>query len=272
MYKNTDRNSRIFRDELYLTPQYSPDRPLCRENELNKIRSTVKQVRKRSEFQSLLIYGPAGIGKTTCVEHTLEEFSQRPSLKQVKINCWQYNSRSALLTELLIQLGYPAPRKGKPVDELLSKLQEWLDKNRDTVIWLDEFDQLNDKTEIVYDFYMVSDQATNTLGLLMVSNKPPTDFDIDPRSESRLKQRTLKMEPYSQEELRKILQERVEKAFKNGSVPDESLNQVAKNVAEYSGDCRRAFDLLLRAGQRAEEENIREVTPRMVDLEWQESD
>ena len=53
-----------------------------------------------------------------------DRMEEETTSKSVYINCWQYNTRPSLLTELLIQLGYPAPRKGKPVDELLSKIRE----------------------------------------------------------------------------------------------------------------------------------------------------
>lgn len=265
MFNN--RDSKIFQDELYLSPQYTPPEPIAREKELKEISKTVDRIRSSKNFETLLIHGSAGIGKTTCIEHVLNHFSKRTTLKQVKINCWQYNTRSALLTELLIQLGYPAPRKGKPIDELLSKLQEWLDKNRDIVIWLDEYDQLDDKTEIAYDLFMTSSEAKQSIGVIMVSNQPPNQLEIKPRSNSRLNYRILELEPYTKEELIEILEIRVEKAFKPGTVPQESIELIASHVSKIGGDCRRTFDLLLRAGQRAEEEQVGEVTPRIVELE-----
>jgi cell division control protein 6 len=94
-------------------------------------------------------------------------------VKPVYINTWQYNIRSSLLTELLIQLGCSAPRKGKPVDELLSKLREWLDKNRGVAVATDEFDQLEEDAEVVYDLQLLNQEADHHIGTILVSNKPP---------------------------------------------------------------------------------------------------
>jgi cell division control protein 6 len=175
------------------------------------------------------------------------------------INCWQYNTRSSLLTELLIQLGYPAPRKGKPVDELLSKIREWLNKNRGIAVALDEFDQLDDQ-EVVYDLQLLNNQAQHGLATLLVSNQHPQNLNLDPRSTSRLTMQTLQFKPYTASQLKQILEKRVEQAFRPGTVQDEVIKEIAEQVAENSGDCRQALEMLLRAGRRADRERERKVS------------
>lgn len=216
----------------------------------------VKPLTHRKTPDNLLVYGPAGVGKTTVVSHVFQQLEEETSVKSVYINCWQYNSRSSLLTELLIQLGYPAPRKGKPVDELLHKLKEWLDKNRGIAVALDEFDQLDDQTEIVYDLAMLNEEAENRLGIVMVSNTDPSQIELDPRSQSRLNCRTLEFHSYKLHQLIQILEKRVEQAFRPGSVPDEVIEEIARQVAEGSGDCRQALQLLLNAGRQADREGV----------------
>jgi cell division control protein 6 len=203
-----------------------------------------------------LIYGPAGVGKTTCVKHVSRNLEEQASVKSVYINCWQYNTRSSLLTELLIQLGYPAPRKGKPVDELLSKIREWLDKNRGVTVVLDEFDQLDNQTEVIYDLQLVNEEAEKPVGLLMISNQHPTRISLDPRSQSRLNCKTLEFQSYTAPQLEKILQSRVKKGFRPGTVPTEVVEKIAEQVAEDSGDCRKALTLLLNAGRKADRQGI----------------
>lgn len=86
------------------------------------------------------------------------------------------------------------PHRPRPINELLSKLQEWLDTNRDIILWHDEFDQLNDKTEIAYDLYMTSHQSKHSIGVIMVSNQPPEQLEIESRSDSRLNYTTLEIQ------------------------------------------------------------------------------
>lgn len=262
---NTDSPSNgIIRAERYLNDEVTLP-PVRREAEIHTIRDAVRPLTKRETPTNLLIHGPPGSGKSICVDHVFEALAQETGVKTVQINCWQYCTRPALLTELLIQLGYPAPRKGKPVDVLLAKIREWLDRNRSVAVVLDEFDQLQDKTEVAYDLHMLSQQAEHTLGLVLISNLPPDEFLLDDRSWSRLNCETLEFEPYTADELRAILEDRVEKAFEPGTVQSAVIEIIAENVAAESGDCRNAFEKLRQAGRRATQEGVREVTPQFLE-------
>ncbi|MXR40057.1 AAA family ATPase [Halobaculum sp. WSA2] len=249
----------MLRSETYLGTGFQPEKPVGRRREINRIVEAVKPVTRRRSPENLLVYGPAGIGKTTCVRHVFDRMEDETTSKAVYINCWQYNTRPSLLTELLIQLGYPAPRKGKPVDELLSKIQEWLSKNRGVAVALDEFDQLQERTEVIYDLQMLNEDSENQLGIVMVSNQQPSTLKLDPRSRSRLNCQTLQFKPYSTQELIEILEKRVEQAFRPGTVPDEVVEEIASQVAQKSGDCRQALNQLLRAGRKADQAGQRQV-------------
>lgn len=265
MFENTSTGNGILRSETYLSADFLPDEPVGRESEIQRIAEAIRPLTRNRTPENLLVYGPAGVGKTTCVKHVFQSLEAETTAKAIYINCWQYNTRPSLLTELLIELGYPAPRKGKPVDELLSKLGEWLDKNRGFAVALDEFDQLDDRTEIIYDLQMLNQETENKVGVIMVSNQDPRTIDLDPRSQSRLNCQTLEFQSYTTPQLVEILEKRVEQAFRPGSVKNEAISQIAQTVAEKSGDCRKALELLLRAGRRAEQEGNKLV--RVADIE-----
>lgn len=172
------------------------------------------------------------------------------------------NTRSSLLVQLLIELGCPAPRKGKPVDQLFAKVQEWIDKNRGFAVALDEFDQLQGKTEVIYDLQLRNTEAENHVGIIMVSNQHPSTLQLDPRSQSRLNCQTLEFKPYRIDQLKQILEKRAELAFKPGKVQNEVIEEIAQIVSESGGDCRQALNHLLRAGRKAERRGDRKVLIR----------
>lgn len=252
MFESSNTETGVLRSETQLSPDYVPEDPVGRDAEIQRIVDAIKPLTRRRQPENLLVYGPAGVGKTTCVQHVFGRLEEETRAKAVYINCWQYNTRPSLLTELLIQLGYPAPRKGKPVDELLSKLREWLDKNRGFAVALDEFDQLDERTEVIYDLQMLNQEAENPVGTVMVSNQHPRHEELDPRSRSRLNCQTLEFQSYSTPQLVSILETRVEQAFRPGTVSDEVLTAIAERVSEEGGDCRKALQMLLKAGRKAE--------------------
>jgi cell division control protein 6 len=265
MFDASQTPAGVLRSDVYLTTRHTPETPVGREQQLQRIADAVRPLTKRRSPENLLIHGPAGVGKTTCVRHVFDQLEEETTVEPVYINCWRYNTRPSFLSQLLIELGYPVPRKGKPVDELLAKLREWLDKTRGVAVALDEFDQLRAQTEVVYDLQQLSADADSSLGMLLVSNQHPTTIELDPRSESRLTCHTLKFSPYTADELGDILEQRVEQAFRPDAVDADVITAVAEEVAAQSGDCREAFDLLLEAGRTADRDGANRVTMETLD-------
>ena len=256
----------VLRSEVYLTNSYEPEEPVGRSTEINRIADAVRPLTKRRQPENLLVHGPSGVGKTTCVKHIFDHLESETRIKTVYINSWQYNTRSSLLTELLIQLGYPAPRKGKPVDELLSTIKEWLNKNRGIAVALDEFDQLDDQ-EVIYDLQLLNQEADHHVANILISNQHPRNLNLDPRSTSRLTMQTLQFKPYTAPQLKQILEKRVEQAFRPGTVPDKVLEKIAETVSNQDGDCRQALKKLLRAGREADREGRKGIPPEDASLE-----
>lgn len=257
--RSTSSDSSVLRSEAHLTAKQDPEKPIGRTSELETIAATLRPLTRRKPGY-LLVHGPAGVGKTTAINHVLDQLKMETRIKPTFINCWQYTTRPSLFTELLIQMGYPAPRKGKPVDELLSRIKEWLDKNRSVALVLDEFDQLDDKGAVLYNLYQLNQQADNSIGIIIISNQPPESLDLDPRTESRIACNELEFQPYTTEELEAILQERAKQAFHPGAVSDNVVATIASTVAERTGDCRRALEHLLNAGRLADRRNETEIT------------
>lgn len=260
MFEQTRQEKGLIQNETCLSPTYTPDQPVGREKEIEEIANALRPIARRKDPETVFVHGPAGVGKTTCIKHVLDELESQTRTETVYINCWQYNTRSSLITELLIRLGYPAPRKGKPVDQLVSKLRELIDRHTAVIVALGEFDQLTDATEIVYDLYRINDQIDTPLGIVLGSNKHPKDVSLDQRSSSRLTFRSIYFAPYDVEELVPILHQRAEEALGTNTIADDALYHIAERVSEQGGDCRHAVELLSRAARIAEREQNSEVT------------
>jgi len=268
MFDAQNRQKTVFDNEQALCTTNHTE-PIGRDNEVDTIADTVRPLIQGNEPDDLLIYGPAGTGKTTCIKQVFSKLDTETSVDPIILNCWDYNTRSAILTQLLIELGYPAPRKGKPVDALLGKLREWLDKNDPVAVALDEFDQLEDQNEIVYDLHNLSVNTDQHMAMLLVSNKLPSQIELENRSQSRLGYRTLQFTPYEKEGLEPILEAKADQAFKSHALGDHVVEAVAEKVVEElsigSGDCRHALEILHRAGREADQAQADKVTAAHVE-------
>jgi len=268
MFTSTKRRRTVFEDEQSLSTANLSE-PVGREPEIEQIADAVRPLSQGQEAENLLIYGPAGTGKTTCINHVLQKLEDQTRVQTVTINCWKYNTRPSLLTQLLIELGYPAPRKGKPIDELLTTLQERVDKGSSLVVALDEFDQLAEQNEILYDLHDLNVETENHCGMILASNKPPSDIELEQRTRSRLGYQTLEFDVYDEDDLEQILRDRAVEAFRRNTLGDGVIERVAKAVAEEvktgQGDCRHALELLHRAGREADKENADKVTVAHVE-------
>lgn len=265
MFDAQQTEGKVLRSEESLTVRHSPKVPVGRDRELRRIADAVRPVTMGRPPENLLIHGPAGVGKTTCVLHVLDRLNSEGGVDSAHINSWRYNTRPSVLTQILIELGRPVPRKGKPVDEVVERLVELLDGVRGAVVALDEFDQLQNQTEVIYDLVHAGRESGGGFGLLMVSNKHPTTIELDPRSESRLSCRTLEFRPYTHEELVAILRERAENAVKPGCIEDGVIERIAAEAASDGGDCRQALNLFLRAARTAEQDGTGRITLEVLD-------
>ena len=260
MFDSIERSNSLFQDESALSTSSTPDTVVGREPEIQKLEAALSPLTRRTAPENVVVYGPAGVGKTTTVTHVCNQLEAQSQVQTVRINCWQYNTRSSLLSELLINLGYPWTRKGKPIDEALCRLQEWVAKHRCVAIVLDEFDRHRAQTDIIYDLHHVSTAVDNELGVILISNQPPSELHLDPRSRSRLNYRSIHFTRYDADELYAILQDRAEVAFQPDAVTDEAVARIANQVADTGGDCRHAIELLHRAGRIAEREQAEAIT------------
>lgn len=70
---------------------------------------------------------------------------------------------------------------------------------------------------------------------------------------------------YNTDKLHQILEDRADKAFHPNAFTRDILKRVADIVAESSGDCREAFELLLRAGRLAQLQKSDQVDHEHID-------
>ncbi|MFB6117369.1 Cdc6/Cdc18 family protein [Halosegnis sp.] len=162
----------------------------------------------------------------------------------------------------------PAPMTGWPTDRVYQTFFDAVDYHeRVVVIMLDEIDKLVEKSgdDTLYNLSRMNSELENSrVSIMGISNDLKfTDF-LDPRVKSSLGEEEIVFPPYDATQLRDILQQRSEVAFKPDSLDDDVIPLCAAFAAQEHGDARRALDLLRTAGELAERDQTDEVNEEHV--------
>ena len=135
---------------------------------------------------------------------------------------------------------------------------------------IDEIDylaQLISKTgkDILYQLTRANEMLTQgSLTLVGISNDLTFKERLDPRVISSLGEEEIVFTNYNVDQIKKILNERINQAFIPNSVSDSALNLCAALAGGEHGDARRAIDLVRVAGEIAERQQSEVVTKEHV--------
>ena len=265
LFDGSETENGVFKDERFLYPEFVPERLPHRDREIDDLVFALKPVIRGKKPENVFVFGNPGTGKTVTVKYVLKELQEYSDrAKCVFINCFEHNSRHAVLSQISNSVGVPVPRRGTGSDEVLARLLPVL-KRTDfiPIIVLDEADQLlyaGEASKIFYDLLRIVEMAKARFGLVFISNDPGLPGKLDDRVRSSLAEQQLEFHQYAPGHLKSILAERAEYAFLSAALEKDVINLVAAHAAKHSGDCRIAMSCLLRAGRLAEKENSKKLS------------
>jgi len=240
-----DNNELIIFNELPLTEAFIPTRLLHREGQLRELERCLKPALHNKTVENIFLVGPSGTGKTTLAKWILESYFKEIS---AYVNCWKYGSTHEVFKEIL--LSFQIAVHGRESTGELIKHIENLVKKKKIIVCLDEVDQLN-------DFDVLYTLARNGCGLIMASTHYHALIDLPSRIKSSLALTEIEFPAYRQDELFDILKDRVDFSFRPNSIRKE-LIKVASIAAE--GDARIGLAILRRAGKKAEDKGLKQVS------------
>lgn len=249
----------VFRNENVLSPEYLPEQFPHRENQIQELANCIKPALAGRKPYNCFIFGPPGVGKTAVVKFIFKELAEFERVTTVYVNCWEYNTRHAVLSKFLNELGGIAPRRGVATDEVFDRFLRQL-RYTTPIVALDEIDQLlrRDGSQLLYDLVRVREQQRDTnLGVIAISNDLFVMRNLDARVKSSLAQEELSFKPYSEKELVDIIKERVDMAFRKGFYDPAIVRLTAKEASSRGGDVRFALECLWKAGREADREGAK---------------
>jgi len=269
------------------------ERIVGRDEQLESVVSFLKPTLQGNRPPNMLLYGPAGTGKSLIIGAVTQQIielcqSKGERFGVVDINCQPINTLDQAVYDLVqtvakdVGAEIGVPETGVSTKRKYRRLYKLINEHYDSVIFiLDEIDLLvgrraNDEPAYSKLLYHLS-RASNTneiegrVSVAALTNDPKFMEDIDGRAESSFNPRDIYFPDYDATQLREILQNRRD-AFRQDALKDDVIPLVAAFAAQSHGDARKAIDLFRGAGDLADERDNSRVTEDHVRESQEEID
>ena len=269
------------------------ERIVGRDDQLESVVSFLKPTLQGNRPPNMLLYGPAGTGKSLIIGAVTQQIielcqSKGERFGVVDINCQPINTLDQAVYELVQTVAQDVgtevgvPETGVSTKRKYRRLYELINEHYDSVIFiLDEIDLLvgrreNDEPAYSKLLYQLS-RASNTneiegrVSVAALTNDPKFMEDVDGRAESSFNPRDVYFPDYDANQLREILENRRD-AFRQDALNDDVIPLVAAFAAQSHGDARKAIDLFRGAGDLADERGDEVVTEDHVRESQEEID
>jgi len=205
------------------------------------------------------VYGGSGFGKSATLKDVVKRQPQH-RFRIVYVNCSLHRTAALATTGVAVELGYPARGMSEPILTQLI-VDKMLEDDRPFIFIFDEIQAVRDSDRLIYCFTRLHEVAKmpklRHWAVIVATPSRRWLKELEDNQEVMAYKSWLPVEiecpQYNYDQLRAILMDRREAAFKDPYCPVEVVNAIAAR-AVFRGDARWAIEMLRIAGERADKE------------------
>ena len=263
----------VFADRHFLAPDYLPgERLVDREVELANVEYAVNPMIFGREPDNLLVHGPRGVGKSTCVRYSARRQTRYASEQGITagrayVDCLAASTDTKASKAIATQLndstvtGVEIPDSGLSTTEYHDRLLTVLDRRYDAAVFvLDRIDWLKaGRLPLVFE----DGPESCIVGVIGIVDGDPDSSPLGTEVRGVLGTE-YRFDPYDVDQLVDILERRRD-AFVDGALETGALLRAAELAGDPYGDAERAIAMLRLAGDAVRDRGDASVGP--VDVE-----
>lgn len=253
----------IIADPEILEEEHIPENIPCREVQKKELVLCLSPIERGMKPLDCLCYGRPGTGKTVLVKYVLQQVEENTNALSFYVNCWENKTLSLILDRLVEQAGIILAERG--YFSKVSRLKKRIG-SRPCSVALDEVDKL-DRMSLNDILYML--KGMGKVGIVCISNTRKYILDVDPRTISRIRWKSINFSQYSDEELLLILKYRV---VDSGALfPNTYTISTLERIADLAaGDARIAIQTLKNAAFNAERSGESHISDQDVSKAYED--
>jgi len=257
----------LFRDPDVFEIDYVPEQFNFRESQMRELAFQIKPGLRGGRPLNTVCRGLPGTGKTTSVKKLFADIEEvTKKLVPVHINCQIDNTKFSIFSQVYRKIaGHLPPSSGTSFKQVFDAIARILQKEEQVLlVALDDANYLlyeNELNRVLYTL-LRSHEAYPGIrtGVIVILSDMDVDISrvVDARVSSVFRPTEIYFPPYTSDEVRTIIGERVLQGFFPGCLSPEMFELVVEQT-QKSGDLRVGIDLLKRAGLNAEKRASRRI-------------